>query len=137
VESSAATRPAWKITCSDVEWDPDPSVRLTRTSRQLVGFSPTLLGVETTWAGDGFTAETVAGGYIDDLTEPYDDLQPTGSLTLTDGVKADVMHGKFQGVRVVVVIWRDPSEGVPCDMHALLVEGADPATEETLLRGLA
>lgn len=134
--TTAAARPAAKHTCTDVVWKPPASLGVVQTGRQLVGFGPTLLGLQSTWAGDGFTAETVAGGYVDDLTEAYDDLHVTGSLTLRPGVEADVLHGRLLNKGLFLVIWRDPAEEVPCDVHALLVTGADATQEEALLRGL-
>jgi hypothetical protein len=130
-----ATRPAEKETCPDVAWSP-PLPDVVPTERELVGFSPTLLGVHTTWAGDGFTAETVAGGYVDDLTEAYDDLHLTSTLSLADGIEAEVLRGRLLENPVLVVVWRDPALDVPCDVHALLVTGADADLEEALLRGL-
>jgi hypothetical protein len=132
--AAAATRLAEKETCPDVAWS--PALDVVPTERELVGFSPTLLGVHTTWAGDGFTAETVAGGYVDDLTEAYDDLHVTRTLTLEDGVQAEVLRGRLLDNPVLAVVWRDPTVEVPCDVHALLVTGADADLEEALLRGL-
>lgn len=133
----AATRPAAKETCSDVAWDPPPGRGIVRTSRELVGFSPTVLGVTTTWAGEGLTAETVAGGYVDDLTETYDDLHLTRSLTLASGAEAEVLHGRLLAASVIAVVWREPYEDVPCDVHALVLTGANIfPLEEELLRGL-
>jgi hypothetical protein len=133
---AASSRPAAKETCPDVVWEPPAALHVTPTSRDLIGFGPTLLGVDTTWAGDGFTAETVAGGYVDDLTEAYDDLQVTGSLSLGRGIEAEVMRGRLLGDSVLVVVWRDPALAVPCDVHALLVTGADDAVEQELLGAL-
>jgi hypothetical protein len=133
----SSLRPAAKETCRDVAWSPPPSLHVVQTSRELVGFSPTLLGVQTTWAGNGFTAETVAGGYVDDLTEAYDDLHVVGTLPLDRGVEAEVLHGRLLDDQVLVAVWRDPTEDVPCDVHALLVRGADVHVhEEELLEGL-
>jgi hypothetical protein len=133
---AASTRPAAKETCPDVVWEPPSELHITRTGRDLVGFGPTLLGVDTTWTGDGFTAETVAGGYVDDLTEAYDDLHVTGSVPIRDGVEAEVLSGRLLEAPVLVVVWRDPALDVPCDVHALLVTGADEAVEEELLQAL-
>jgi hypothetical protein len=134
--AAASTRPATKTTCPDVLWDPPPSLSLERTSRELVPWGPTLLGVDTTWRGDGFTVETASGGYMDELTEPYDDLQQTGTRSLQGDPEAEIMHGSFQGSPVLLVLWRDSSQAVPCDVHAFLVEGAEPAEEDLLLQGL-
>lgn len=134
--AAASTRPAAKRTCPDVTWAVPASMGLERASRELVPFGPTLLGVQSTWRGHGFTVETVSGGYVDDLTEPYDNLAPTGTLSLHGDPHAEVMHGSLQGSPVLVVLWRDRSEAVPCDVHAFLVQGADHPTEELLLEGL-
>jgi hypothetical protein len=125
-----------KSTCPDVLWDPPPSLWLERTSRDLVPFSPTLLGVDATWRGDGFTVETVSGGYVDELTEPYDDLRQTDTRSLHGDPEAQILHGSFQASPVLMVLWRDSSQAVPCDVHAFLVEGADARDENLLLQGL-
>jgi hypothetical protein len=134
--AAPSTRPAMKQTCPDVAWAPPASVPLEHASRELVPFAPTLLGVQSTWRGNGFTVETVSGGYVDDLTEPYDNLQPTGTLSLHGDSHAEVMHGSLQGSPVLLVLWRDRTQAVPCDVHAFLVQGADLPTEELLLKGL-
>jgi hypothetical protein len=133
---AARTRPAVKETCPDVAWQPPPSVAVQQGTRELVPFGPTLLGVDSTWQGDGFTVETRAGGYVDDLTEPYDNLRTTGTLSLTGDPAAEVMHGSLGRSPVLLVLWRDGSESAPCDIHAFLVQGADPATEALLIGGL-
>lgn len=132
------TRPASKQTCPDVAWHPAASFRVAETERNLVGFSPTVLGVDTEYsAANGITAETVSGGYVDDLTEPYDDLIVTGHLRLPGNSRlGDVMHGSLQGVPVDLVTWRESNLDKPCDVHALLIEGADPATARALMRAL-
>lgn len=135
-KATAASRPVAKHTCSDVVWEPPASLGVVQTGRELVGFGPALLGLHTSWRGDGFTAETVAGGYEDDLTEAYDDLQVTDTLPLRPGIQAEVQQGRLLDDRVLAVVWRDPAEEVPCDVHALLVTGADPGQEAALLRGL-
>jgi hypothetical protein len=134
--AQASTRPATKETCPDVSWTPPPSVPLVATGRELVPFSPRLLGVHTTWAGGGLTVETTAGGYVDDLTEPYDDLSSGDSLSLADGVEAEVLRGRFQEAPLLFVLWREPSADPPCDVHVLLVKGADPTVEAELLARL-
>jgi hypothetical protein len=112
-------------------------VPLEHTSRELVPFSPTLLGVQSTWDGDGFTVETVAGGYVDDLTEEYDNLQLSSTIPLRNDLGAEVLHGTLQGSPVLVVLWRDETQPVPCDVQVLIVQGADVATEELLIGGLS
>ncbi len=136
-DSAAPTaRPAAKETCPDVAWSPPPSLGIEQTHRELVPFSPTLLGVHAMWAGDGVTVETSAGGYVDDLTEPYDDLSPAGSMTLAHGAEAEVLRGHAQEAPLLVLLWREPSVKPPCDVHAVLITGADPAVEKQLLAPL-
>jgi hypothetical protein len=136
-QPAAVTRPAWKTTCPDVTWTPPASLDLAKSSRELVGYGPTLLGIDTTWTSpQGFTVEAVAGGYMDDITEPYDDLAQTGTLQLPKA-QADVLRGSLQDTRVMVVLWRDTTIQAPCDVQALLVIGADPATEDLVLHGLS
>jgi hypothetical protein len=131
-----STRPAAKETCPDVRWTPPPSLGIEQTHRELVPFSPTLLGVHAMWAGSGVTVETSAGGYVDDLTEPYDDLSSAGSMTLADGVEAEVLRGHAAEASLLVLLWRDPSVEAPCDVHAVLITGADPAVEKELVSRL-
>ena len=133
---AASTRPAVKVTCPDVGWAPPPELALEQTDRELVGFGPTLLGVETTWAGTGLTVRTVAGGYVDDLTEPYDDLAVAGAVSVSGGIEAEVLRGSLQGTPVLAVLWRDPVQQVPCDVHALLAVGVERGQEAEVLRGL-
>ena len=135
--AAASARPAAKDSCSQVGWEPHPELGLEQTSRELVGFSPTLLGVESRWAGPGITVQTVAGGYVDDLTEPFDDLTVTGHLQLAGGIEAEVLRGSLQETPVLAVLWRDPSQDVPCDVHALLAVGAEGAREDQVLGGLS
>ena len=135
-QPAVSTRPALKQTCPDVVWTPPTSLGIEQSSHQLVPFGPTILGVQSTWQGAGFSVETVAGGYVDDLTEPYDNLATTGKIPLQGDPQAEIMRGTLQSRRVLVVLWRDSSEQVPCDVHAFLVEGADAGTETLLLGGL-
>ena len=134
--AAASPRPAVKASCSEVGWEPPAELGLEQTSRELVGYSPTLLGVESSWTGPGITVRTVAGGYVDDLTEPFDDLTITGYLQLASGIEAEVLHGSLQESPVLAVLWRDPSEEVPCDVHVLLAVGAGAEQEQQVLDGL-
>jgi len=109
---------------------------MVRSRRELVGVGPTLLGVQSTWTGNDVTVETVAGGYVDDLTESYDDLRTVGTRDLSGGSTAEVLAGQLLGESVLVVAWRDASQEVPCDVHALVITGADVAVQTELLRGL-
>jgi len=135
-DSGPATRPATKATCKDVDWVPPDGIPLQQTSRELVDFSPTLLGVQTTWSGDGFTAQTIAGGYVDDLTEPYDDLHLVRTIPRPGGADVDVLEGGLLQSPVLFAVWQDTQQDVPCDVRALVVTGADAPTQDALLRGL-
>ena len=134
--AAPTTRPAAKETCPDVAWTPPPSLGIEQTHRELVPFSPTLLGVHALWAGSGVTVETSAGGYVDDLTEPYDDLSSAGSMALADGAEAEVLRGHAQEAPLLVLLWREPGVEPPCDVHVLLITGATPAVEKELLARL-
>ena len=134
--AAPTTRPADKETCPDVRWTPPPSLGIEQTHRELVPFTPTLLGVHAMWVGNGVTVETSAGGYVDDLTEPYDDLGSAGSMTLADGAEAEVLRGHAQEAPLLVLLWREPGVEPPCDVHAVLITGAGPAVEEELLARL-
>jgi hypothetical protein len=134
--AARSTRPAAKETCPDVRWTPPPSLGIEQTHRELVPFTPSLLGVHAMWAGNGVTVETSAGGYVDDLTEPYDDLGSAGSMTLAHGAEAEVLRGHAQEAPLLVLLWREPSVEPPCDVHAVLITGANPAVEKDLLARL-
>jgi hypothetical protein len=92
--------------------------------------------VDTHWAGDGFTAETVAGGYVDDLLEPYDDLDDAGQLVLAHGEDAQLLQGELSGVSVLVAIWSDPTLAVPCNTRAVVIRTDAPVTAAEWLQGL-
>ena len=134
--AAASTRPAAKETCRDVTWQPPAAAHAQPVSRELIGFSPTLLGVDTHWAGDGFTAETVAGGYVDDLLEPYDDLSDAGQLVLAHGEDAQLLQGKLADVHVLVAIWSDPTLAVPCNTRAVVIRTNEPVNPQDWLQGL-
>jgi hypothetical protein len=57
-------------------------------------------------------------------------------MTLAHGVDGEVLRGFFQESPLLVVLWRDPSVEPPCDVHVLLIKGADSAVEEELLARL-
>jgi hypothetical protein len=80
--------------------------------------------------------ETSAGGYVDDLTEPYDDLSLPGTMTLAHGAEAEVLRGHAGETPLLFVLWREPSVEPPCDVHVVLIKGADPTVEAELLARL-
>lgn len=133
------TRPAAKLTCPDVVWSPPAALHIVPTERRLVPFNATVLGIDTSFTGaHGITAEAVSGGYVDDLTEPYDDLTVTGHIALhgSQDSSAEVMHGSLQGIPVDVVMWRESTVSKPCDVHGLFIKGADAATARLLMGAL-
>lgn len=92
--------------------------------RILVPYSDKVLGVDQKWAdapGHRFV-EVLSGGYIDDITEPYDGLHPTASATL-HGARITVLTTNFLNRRVYLGYWVYPGVAVPCDIHALVTEG--------------
>lgn len=108
---------AAKITCDELVLA-EESVDLVLVDRVLVPYSRTVLGVETTYEdGRGRTLTIVSGGYLDDVTETYDDLQPAGTIRLV-GETADLLRGTFLGTRIAVAyrIGADP----PCSTLAVV-----------------
>jgi hypothetical protein len=47
-----------------------------------------------------------------------------------------VLRGHAQEAPLLVLLWRDPSVEAPCDVHAVLITGADPAVEKELVSRL-
>lgn len=130
-------RQATKMTCPDVQLTLPASLHLVPTSRALVPFSPVLLGVEATFSGrGGLFVETLSGGYVDDITEPYDDLHVTGHRSVAGDPSAEVMRGSLQGSPVDLVLWRERKVNRPCDVHALMVQNANAADADMLVRSL-
>jgi hypothetical protein len=98
------------------------------SERKLVPFSSTQLGVNTVISDASGTAEpsspsrmieVVSGGYVDELTESYDDLRPVGSVSVT-GQPVSLLASRFLTSTVKVAIWRQPGVAPPCDVHAVL-----------------
>jgi hypothetical protein len=127
------TRPAAKDTC------PAPvvpsSVGMSLVNRSLVGYSPTTLGVEEQYEGAGAWMQVFSGGYFDDITEPYDSLQESGTAAVR-GVQATVLAGPYQNNIVRVALWREPGLAVPCDAHAVVASGVSEAQFNALLAEL-
>lgn len=122
-----SSRPAAKSTCPQaVVMQPPAGMEV--TERELVPFSSTQLGVNTVIsdAADAAerssgsrTIEVVSGGYVDELTESYDDLQPVGTISVT-GQPVSLLAGSLLSSTVKLVIWRQPEVAPPCDVHAVL-----------------
>jgi hypothetical protein len=99
------------------------------SERELVPFSSTQLGMNTVFTDSADVAEpsssrsrtieVVSGGYVDELTESYDNLQPVETILVT-GERVSLLAGSLLNSTVNVVIWRQPGVAPPCDVHAVL-----------------
>ena len=96
------------------------------SDRELVPFSATQLGVQTviSEASPRSTArprqiEVISGGYLDDLTEDYDDLQIVGKRQVGKQ-RATVLTGRFLRNLVKVALWREDGATTPCDVHVVV-----------------
>jgi hypothetical protein len=120
-------RPAAKSTCPEAIVTRPPS-GMAVSDRELVPFSSAQLGVNTVISDPTGTAEppsdsrmieVVSGGYVDELTESYDDLRPAGTISVA-GQPVSLLAGSLLTSTVGVVIWRQPGVAPPCDVHAVL-----------------
>ena len=120
-----SSRPAAKSTCPQAFVTRPPS-GMHVSERELVPFGPTQLGVNTVISDATGTAEppsrmieVVSGGYVDELTESYDNLRPAGTVSVM-GQPASLLAGSLLNSTVKLVIWREPEVAPPCDVHAVL-----------------
>jgi hypothetical protein len=120
-----SSRPAAKSTCPQAIVTRPPS-GMHVSERELVPFSSTKLGVNTviseaTGAAEpqSRTIEVVSGGYVDELTESYDNLRPAGTVSVM-GKPVSLLAGSLLTSTVKLVIWREPGVAPPCDVHAVL-----------------
>ena len=121
----ASSRVGGKKTCPEaVVIQPPTGMRI--SDRELVPFSATQLGVHTeiSEASPRSTVpsrriEVVSGGYLDELTEEFDDLQIVGKRPVGKQ-RATVMAGRFLRSRVKVAVWREDGVSAPCDVHAVV-----------------
>jgi hypothetical protein len=127
VGQNLSGRPAAKNTCPQAIVTKVPS-GMELSERELVPFSSTQLGVNSVFSDITGAAEpssrsrrieVVSGGYVDELTESYDDLRPTETVSVT-GQPVTLLAGSFLSSTVNVVIWRQPGVAPPCDVHAVL-----------------
>lgn len=131
--TAGPVRDGRKDTCPDARLTGLPA-GFALTDRELVPFSRTTLGVHATYraaSGPG-QVETLSGGYVDDLTENYDDLHPV-STTMIAGTSTDVLEGTQLGSAVRLVVWRQPGTPPPCDVHAVIGTGTGAAQFEAAL----
>lgn len=127
VGQNLSTRPAAKSTCPQAVVT-QPPAGMEVSERELVPFSSTQLGMNTVVSDTADAAEpsarsrtieVVSGGYVDELTESYDDLRPVGTVSVT-GQPMTLLAGSLLSSTVKVVIWRQPGVVPPCDVHAVL-----------------
>jgi hypothetical protein len=127
VGQNLSSRPAAKSTCPQAVIT-QPPAGMEVSERELVPFSSTQLGMNTviTDTADGAepssrsrTIEVVSGGFVDELTESYDDLRPVETISVT-GQPVTLLAGSLLSSTVNVVIWRQPGVAPPCDVHAVL-----------------
>jgi hypothetical protein len=127
VGQNLSSRPAAKNTCARAIVTKVPS-GMEVSERELVPFSSTQLGVNTVFSDTTGAAEpssrsrrieVVSGGYVDELTESYDDLRPAGTISVA-GQPVSLLAGSLLTSTAGVVIWRQPGIAPPCDVHAVL-----------------
>jgi len=130
---AAPTRPATKDTCPSPTVAADGGLQL--VDRQLVGFGPTVLGVEEQYSGSGVSMRVFSGGYFDEITEPYDTISPVGTIRIR-GADASIFAGPYQDTTVRIALWREEGVQPPCDAHAVVATGIDEAQFDAVLNGL-
>jgi hypothetical protein len=143
VGQNLSTRPAAKNTCAQVIVTQVPS-GMEVSERELVPFSSTQLGVNTVFSDTTGAAEpssrsrrieAVSGGYVDELTESYDDLRPIETVSVT-GQPVTLLAGSLLSSTVNVVIWRQPGVAPPCDVHALLATNLSKQQFKTVVKSV-
>lgn len=128
--STPPTRPADKDTCVEIGLDSEyPPL-----DRRLVPYSSTLLGVETEWGDGSKHILIVSGGYLDDIFEPYDDLDSYATIDV-GGYEADLLNTVLLNRTVHAAVWRT-TEVSPCDAKAVVTTGLDRPEFERLLNSL-
>lgn len=97
---------------------------MTPHDRNLVPYSEIVLGIDATWADQSAarSIEILDGGYVDDITEPYDSLLPA-SGTRVQGNPVTVLSAVFLKRTVYLGYWRQPGVARPCDVHAVVTLG--------------
>jgi hypothetical protein len=127
VDQSLSKRPAAKSTCPQAVVT-QPPAGMEVSERELVPFSSTQLGMNTVISDTAAAAEpsaryrtieVVSGGYVDELTESYDNLRPVETISVT-GQRVSLLAGSLLHSTVQIVIWRQPGVVPPCDVHAVL-----------------
>ena len=127
VGQNLSSRPAAKSTCPQAVVT-QPPAGMEVSERELLPFSSTQLGVSTVLSDTADAAEpssrsrtieVVSGGFVDELTESYDNLRPVETISVT-GQPVSLLAGSLLNTTVKLVIWRQPEVAPPCDVHAVL-----------------
>jgi hypothetical protein len=115
-----------RTTCTATPLTAIPS-DLEETDRDLVPFSPTVLGSDHLFGDDQRGLRLVVGGYLDDVLEPYDELQVIRSLPLGDDRTLDHLVGTLLTPEDVwVATWSESGTGpAPCPTRALIAWGLE------------
>lgn len=117
-QATQTTRAAAKSTCPEAVLNTE----IPQLDRELIPFSPTMLGVETKYGEGDKLVRVVSGGYLDDLFEAFDDLELSGTAVIRDST-AELLATDFLGSQVFVAVWTEESLPSPCGPHALISLG--------------
>lgn len=110
---------------------------LTARDRNLVPYSHSVLGVDARWADAQArrSVQVLDGGYVDDITEPYDALAPAPSTTV-HGSLTTVLTTIFLRRQIVLGYWREAKVQRPCDVHAVVMIGLTRPQAYRVLRSM-
>jgi hypothetical protein len=107
--------------------------------RDLVPYSPTTRGItkqyEPANGGDDRTITVVSGGFLDEVTEAYDNLE-VGPTRVLLGQRLNVMIGSVLDTPVRVVIWRLDGTESPCDVQAIVATNLSETEFDLVLDGV-
>ena len=133
--ATPSPRPATKTTCSEptLTWLP-PGVEA--VERELKPYGPDLMGLEVMHADDAGDRSilVVAGGYMDEIIEAYDDLEPKGRIRVA-GKPAVWLAGSLLDRPINVAVWFE-DEPEPCEVRVVLTDGLGSRAFRTLARGI-
>jgi len=129
----ATTETGEKSTCDELVF-PAQSDGIRLVDRVLVPYTKRVLGVEAEYQDDQErTLTLISGGFLDDITEPYDDLALEGTVQLADAT-ADVLVGSFFGSQITIAyrLGNDP----PCSTLAAVAVGFSTEEFAEFARGM-
>jgi hypothetical protein len=129
-------RTAGKAVCPSLTLSALPP-GITYRDRTLVPFSPSVLGVDAIWANSASTRsiEMLDGGYVDDITEPYDGLHPAAAV-MVQGKSVTVLTTVFLKRQVFLGYWRQQEVAAPCNVHAIVTLGLSGGEFNAVVRSL-